>query len=132
MANAKIVVVDDDRDIRDSLQIILEGKDYSVVTAANKSDGLETIRAEKPDLAILDVMMETYEDGFEMSRELKKDPDFKDMPILMLTGIRKETGIDFKSTAGDPEWCPVDEFLEKPIEPATLISKVEKLLADKA
>jgi CheY-like chemotaxis protein len=132
MANAKIVVVDDDRDIRDSLQIILEGKDYSVATAANKAEGLETIRTEKPDLAILDVMMETYEDGFEMSRELKKDPDFKDMPILMLTGIRKETGIDFKSTAGDPEWCPVDEFLEKPIEPATLISKVEKLLADKA
>jgi len=132
MGNAKIVVVDDDRDIRDSLQVILESRDYTVVTAADKIEGLETIRAEKPDLAILDVMMGTYEDGFEMSRELKKDPDFKDMPILMLTGIRKETGIDFKSTAGDPEWCPVDEFLEKPVEPAILLSKVEKLLSDKA
>ena len=132
MENAKIVVVDDDRDIRDSLQVILEGRQYTVVTAADKTEGMEKIRAEKPDLAILDVMMETYEDGFEMSRELKKDPDFKDMPILMLTGIRKETGIDFKSAAGDPTWCPVDGFLEKPVDPAILLSQVEKLLSDKA
>ena len=131
MKNAKIVVVDDDRDIRDSLQAILEGRQYTVVTAADKTEGMETIRAEKPDLAILDVMMSTWEDGFEMSRELKKDPDFKDMPILMLTGIKKETGMDFKSTAGDPDWCPVDGYLRKPVEPSILLSEVEKLLSKK-
>jgi DNA-binding response OmpR family regulator len=131
MENAKIVVVDDDQDIRDSLQVILEGKQYTVVTAADKTEGMEKIRAEKPDLAILDVMMGTYEDGFEMSRELKKDSDFKDMPILMLTGIRKETGIDFKSAAGDSNWCPVDGFLEKPVNPTVLLSQVEKLLSKK-
>jgi len=131
MENAKIVVVDDDQDIRDSLQVILEGEQYTVVTAADKNEGLEKIRAEKPDLAILDVMMETYEDGFEMSRELKKDSDLKDMPILMLTGIRKETGIDFKSAAGDSTWCPVDGFLEKPVDPAILLSQVEELLSKK-
>ena len=131
MENAKIVVVDDDKDIRDSLQAILEGRQYTVVTAADKTEGMETIRAEKPDLAILDVMMSTWEDGFEMSRELKKDPDFKDMPILMLTGIKKETGMDFKSTAGDPDWCPVDGYLRKPVEPSILLSEVEKLLSKK-
>jgi CheY-like chemotaxis protein len=131
MGTAKIVIADDDPDIRVSLQAILESKQYTVVTAVDKTDGLEKIRAEKPDLAILDVMMSTWEDGFEMSRELKKDPQFKDMPILMLTGIRKETGIDFKSTAGDPTWCPVDAYLEKPIEPDILLAEVAKLLSGK-
>ena len=128
MENAKIVVVDDDQDIRDSLQVILEGKQYTVVTAADKIEGMEKIRAEKPDLAILDVMMSTWEDGFEMARDLKKDPNFKDMPILMLTGVKDKSGIDFKSAAGDPTWCPVDGFLEKPVETEILIAEIEKLL----
>ena len=131
MKNAKIVVVDDDEDIRDSLQAILESRQYTVVTAANRTDGMETIKTEKPDLAILDVMMSTWQDGFEMARELKKDSDFKDMPILLLTGIKKETGIDFKSTAGDPDWCPVDGYLIKPVEPNILFSEIEKLLSKK-
>ena len=109
----------------------MEGQQYDVVAAVDKNDGIEKIKVEKPDLAILDVMMSTWEDGFEMSRELKKDPLFKEMPILMLTGIRNETGIDFKSVAGDPTWCPVDAFLEKPIEPDILLAEVEKLLSGK-
>ena len=131
MAKAKIVIADDDQDIRDSLQTILGSRDYKVVTAVDKADGMEKIRAEKPDLAILDVMMSTWEDGFEMSRELKNDPDFKDMPIIMLTGVKEQTGIDFKSTAGDSTWNPVDAFLEKPVEPDVLLSEIEKLLPDK-
>ena len=131
MGTAKIVIADDDPDIRESLQAILESQQYTVVTAVDKTDGMEKIKAEEPDLAILDVMMSTWEDGFEMSRELKKDPQFKDMPILMLTGIKNETGIDFKSTAGDPTWCPVDAYLEKPIEPDILLAEVAKLLSVK-
>jgi len=131
MAKAKILIADDDPDIRESLQAILETQEYTVVTAVDKADGMEKIQAEKPDLSILDVMMSTWEDGFEMSRELKNDPQFKDMPIIMLTGIKKETGIDFKATAGDPTWCPVDAYLEKPIEPEKLLTEVAKLLAGK-
>ena len=131
MAKAKIVVVDDDQDIRDTLQTILEGKQYDVFTAADKTEGMETIKDQKPDLAILDVMMISWQDGFELSRELKKDPELKDMPILMLTGIKSVTGTDFKSVAGDPEWLPVDAFLEKPIRPNLLLEEVEKLLAQK-
>ncbi len=131
MAKAKILIADDDPDIRESLQVILESQQYTVVTAVDKTDGMEKIRAEKPDLAILDIMMSTWEDGFEMSRELKKDPQFKDMPIMMLTGIKNEIGIDFKASAGDPTWCPVDTYLEKPIEPDVLLAEVAKLLAGK-
>jgi len=131
MEQIKIVIVDDDKDIRDSLQAILESNQYTVVTAANKSEGMEKIRAEKPDLALLDVMMESWQDGFEMARELKNDPNFKDMPILMLTGIKDQTGIDFKSTAGDPTWLPVDGYLEKPVEGNVLLAEVAKLLQKK-
>lgn len=128
MAKAKILVTDDDQDIRDSLQAILEAEDYAVVTAADKDEGMEKIKAEKPDLMILDVMMTTWQDGFEMARELKNDPEFKKIPILMLTGVKEKTGIDFKSSAGDETWNPVDGFLEKPIQPDVLLSEIEKLL----
>jgi len=132
MGTAKILIADDDPDIRVSLQAILESQQYTVVTAVDKKDGMEKIKAEKPDLAILDVMMSTWEDGFQMARELKKDPQFKDMPILMLTGIKNETGIDFKASAGDPTWCPVDVYMEKPIEPDVLLAEVSKLLSGKS
>ena len=132
MASAKIVIVDDDQDIRDSLQDILQGRDYTVVTASDKTEGMETIKAEKPDLAIVDVMMPAGSEGFELSRELKKDPELKDIPILMLTGVRQKTGLDFSSDAGDPDWLPVDGFVEKPITPQVLVEEVEKLLAAKA
>ena len=128
MAKAKILVTDDDQDIRDSLRAILEGNDYAVVTAADKTEGWEKVKAEKPDLMILDVMMSTWQDGFEMARELKDDPEYKNIPILMLTGVKEKTGIDFKSSAGDPTWNPVEGFLEKPVDPDLLLAEIEKLL----
>jgi CheY-like chemotaxis protein len=128
MAKVKILVTDDDQDIRDSLQAILEGEDYEVVTAASKVEGWEKIRAEKPDLMILDVMMDTWQDGFEMARELKNDPEYSGIPILMLTGVKEQTGIDFKSSAGNDEWNPVEAFLEKPIQPELLLADIKKLL----
>ena len=126
MKNAKVLIADDDQDIRDSLQVILESRQYTVVTAADKEEGMEKIKTEKPDLLILDVMMSTWQDGFDMSRELKNDPELK-----MLTGIKEETGISFDKTAGDPTWCPVEGFLNKPVEPDILLMEVEKLLSEK-
>ena len=132
MANAKIMIVDDDPDYINVVKTILEREQYTVVTAGDKTEGMEKIRAEKPDLAILDVMMNAWQDGFEMSRQLKKDPQFKNMPVLMLTAVENRTGIGFKSTAGDPTWLPVDVFLDKPVEPEVLLSEVKKLLSNKA
>ena len=132
MANAKIMIVDDDPDYINVVKTILEREQYTVVTAGDKTEGMEKIRIEKPDLAILDVMMNAWQDGFEMSRQLKKDPQFKNMPVLMLTAVENRTGIGFKSTAGDPTWLPVDMFLDKPVEPEVLLSEVKKLLSNKA
>ncbi len=128
MKRQKILVVDDDVDLCDSLKVVLEQAGYDTQTAASRTEGMEKIRTQPPDLVILDVMMETWQDGFEMSRDLKRDPRLKDTPILMLTLIEEITGIELKSSAGDPVWLPVDRFLDKPIAPDTLLAEVEKLL----
>jgi DNA-binding response OmpR family regulator len=132
MGKPKIVVTDDDPEIRDTLQAMLEARGYAAVTAADRRAGMATIRRERPDLVILDVMMESWQDGFEMSREMRKDPELKSIPILMLTAVGDRTGIDVKSSAGDPKWLPVDAYLEKPVEPDVLFSRIEELLLDKA
>ncbi len=131
MTNAKIMIVDDDPDYINVVKTILEREQYTFVKSGDKTEGMEKIRAEKPDLAILDVMMNAWQDGFEMSRQLKKDPQFKNMPVLMLTAVENRTGIGFKSTAGDPTWLPVDVFLDKPVEPDVLLAEIKKLLSNK-
>ena len=128
MDNAKILVVDDDQDFVSAIQANLESENYNVITAPNRTEGMQKIRSEKPDLAIFDVMMTTWEDGFEMAREVKKDPELKNIPILMLTAIKDMTGMNFKSSAGDPDWCPVDEFIDKPVDFDILLEKVRGLL----
>jgi len=130
MEKAKIMVVDDDVDYVYVVKTLLENEQYTVFTAGDKTEGMEKIRTEKPDLAILDVMMEVWNDGFEMSRQLKRDAQLKSMPVLMLTAVEEKTGVDFKSIAGDPHWLPVDAFLSKPVEPQTLLAEVKMLLSN--
>lgn len=129
MANEKILIVDDDPDITAAIRAALQTKQYIVSNAGNGTEALEKIKADRPDLIILDVMMTTLSEGFDVSRDLKKNPEFKDIPILMLTSIEQKTGIPFKSSAGDPYWLPVDEFLDKPVEPEQLLAKVQELLS---
>src|SRR3972149_3607192 len=131
MKNAKILIVDDDPDLTKALKATLESKNYIVITASNSEEGMEKINTDKPDLLVLDVMMATSEDGFEMARELKNNPQFKKMPILILTAIKGRTGIDFKSSAGDRDWLPVEGFLDKPVEPPVLLAEIKRLLSPK-
>ena len=129
MENTKILIVDDDPDLTVVLKTVLEGESYVVDTAPGRAEGMEKIQVDKPDLLLLDVMMATWSDGFEMARDIRKNPEYKDMPIIMLTGVEQRTGIGFKSSAGDPEWLPVDGFLDKPVEPHVLIAEVKKVLS---
>jgi len=131
MQNARILIVDDDADFAAFVRSVLQNEQYTVLTAPDRTEGMEKIQADKPDLVILDVMMSTWSDGFEMARELKRNCQYEDIPILMLTGVHERTGIGFKSTAGDPEWLPVDGFLDKPVEPPVLLAEVRKLLSRK-
>jgi len=128
MGRRRILIVDDDVDLSDSLKVVLERAGYDTLTAASRLEGMEKIRADQPDLIILDVMMETWQDGFEMSRDLKGDPQFRDTPIVMLTSIEESTGIEVKSSVGDPVWLPVNAFLDKPVASDTLLATVGSLL----
>ena len=131
MEKSKILIIDDDVDFVQTLKVLLNEAQYTVATASNKTEGMEKIAAEKPALIILDVMMSTWQEGFEMSRELKNHPEFKHIPILMLTSIAETTGVEFKSSAGNPTWLPVDGFLEKPVDSKVLLPEIEKLLQQK-
>ncbi|MBN1360143.1 MAG: response regulator [Sedimentisphaerales bacterium] len=128
MAQGRILIIDDDPDITEAMTVVLENRGYEVAGAADGSEGMEQLKANRPDVIILDVMMRTRQEGFELSRELKTNPDYKDIPILMLTAVKEKTGLDFKPTAGDESWLPVEEFLDKPVKPDVLLEKVQSLL----
>ena len=128
MAKAKVLIVDDDPDITEAMKLVLENDGYTVEGAADSDAAMARMRAAKPDLIILDVIMNTPREGFMFSRELKKNLEYKEIPILMLTSVKEKTGIDFKSAAGDEQWLPVDDFLDKPVKPDVLLEKVEALV----
>lgn len=126
--NPKILIIDDDPDIVEAMRVILESRDYQVTSAKNGEDGLKKTETERPDLIILDIMMETADKGFDVAREIKKDKNSKNIPIIMLTAIKERIGLDFKEEAGDETWLPVDDYVEKPLKAAELLTKVKLLL----
>ena len=119
---ALIAVIDDDLDIREASELVLTSKGHKVITATNPKDGYNLIKNNKPDLIILDVMMDEPDDGFFLAQKLRRDKITT--PIIMYTSVSKAIGMDYE--AG--ELVPVDEFVEKPITPEVLIQKVEKFL----
>ncbi len=126
----KILLVDDDLDFLEMHKAVLVNHGYEVKTAPSAQEGLEKVRTEMPDLIVLDLMMEKHDAGFSFSRQIKSDPLFKKIPILMVTAVADVTGFKF-SLEKDGYWMKTDEFLDKPVEPSVLIEKVEKLLGKK-
>jgi len=129
MGQGRILIIDDDPDITEAMTVVLENKGYEVRSAQDGDEGMERLKEARPDLIILDVMMRTSQEGFELSRELKHNAQYKDIPILMLTAVKQKKGLDFKSAAGDETWLPVEAFLDKPVKPDMLIEKVQDLLS---
>lgn len=123
----KILLIDDDVDIVEAIKIVIEAKGYQVLTAYEGEDGYKKAETELPDLIILDVVMKTKDQGFQISYKLKHNPRLSSIPILMLTSVGKETGFRFHPET-DEEYLPVNDFVEKPIKPKDLLDKVEKLL----
>jgi len=124
----KILVVDDDPDILDVLTMILESQGYHVVTAQNGVEGLAKVEAEKPELMILDLLMPKM-DGFDVYKKLQepKWAKYRDMPILILTSVREEASRRRYELETGRE-LEVDDYVEKPFSPDTLLGRVEKLI----
>lgn len=119
---ALIAIIDDDPDILEASSLVLKSKGYSIVTASNPTDGFKIISESKPNLIILDVMMDEPDDGFFLAQKLRRENIHT--PILMYTSVSKAIGMDFNKS----EMVPVDDFVEKPISPDQLVAKVESLL----
>jgi DNA-binding response OmpR family regulator len=119
----KIVLVDDDLDIQESIKMVLENAGFIFKGAMDRESGMSLIKKEKPDLVILDVMMEEPDDGFFMAQELHAQ-NIR-IPIIMLTSIGSVTGMHY---AKDNEMIMVDEFVEKPVTPDILLGKIKSLI----
>ncbi|OGL42914.1 MAG: hypothetical protein A2W05_03450 [Candidatus Schekmanbacteria bacterium RBG_16_38_10] len=124
---AKILIIDDDPDFVEAAKAILESKSYTVVAAYDKNEGMEKINSEKPDLILLDIMMKKLDDGFTLCYKLKHDPELKEIPVLAISAITKETGLKFSSET-DGEYFEADDYIEKPIKADDLLERIEKLL----
>ena len=124
----RILLVDDDADITASSAAVLEAEGYEVHSAQDGASGIEKAKSIKPDLMILDVMMAHDTEGFDVSRDVAKIPELKDMPVILLTGIREAKNLPF-GFEPDKAWLPVKVVLEKPVDPAKLIEEVKKYIS---
>jgi len=126
METKKILLVDDDLDLLEQNKILLEAKGYTVVTADNMKGAMETFQKEKPDAAVLDLIMEEHDAGFILAHRIKKDPYGKTIPVFLLTSATYVTGMKFSAeTSEEREWINVDGWFNKPIPVDELAEKLE-------
>jgi two-component system phosphate regulon response regulator OmpR len=131
MSAPNILIIDDDPDFVEIAKAILETKQYEVSFAYSSEEGYAKLE-EMPDAIILDVMMGKGAEGFIFARKMRKDPRFDKIPILMLTSMREQTGFDFPGDRIHAKFLPVDDYIEKGVEPQVLLEKIEQQLAKKS
>jgi len=120
----KVLIVDDDPDFVEAIATLLEAKGYEVDTAANGQEGFKKAKSRPVNLILLDVMMATKSEGFDTAKSLKEDKATQDIPVVLITGIRKDMNLPF-GFAPDADWLPVKAVLEKPVKPDALLKAVE-------
>lgn len=122
----KVLVVDDDPDFVRVTSKVLEKAGHEVLSAANGAKALQAMRQDAPDVVLLDIMMSYILDGLDVSREMAEDPKLKEIPVIMVTSL---TGVKGSGMFPTDEYVPVDEWLSKPVDPETLLARVDRALA---
>lgn len=123
----RILIVDDDPDFAAAIAKILTTAQYEVEKAGSLQEGMKAVEERRPDLILLDVMMEKYDDGFNMCYDLKHDERYKHIPVVMITAVTEVTGLKF-SPETDGEYLQAEGYLRKPINPEVLLEKVASLV----
>lgn len=124
-----VLFVDDDREFLLGKSLFFRNHGYEVLTAESAAEALELLRTARPDFIFLDLMMEHHDSGFTLSYMLRKDERFRDVPILMLSGVAAATGRRFdREEAGLKQWSRLDGFLDKPVTGQELLRVVEERL----
>lgn len=126
---AKILIVDDDPDFTETTRIVLESAGHTILNATSGDKGFARAREEKPDLIVLDVIMDSVLDGVSMSQSMYDDPEMRSTPIIMVTSI---ANTDYAELFPTDDYIHIQAFLTKPVAPASLLKQVDKLLAKKS
>jgi len=122
----KIVMVDDNADFLFTMETFLKRNGFEVLTADEGQKGVALIRKERPDLVLLDVMMETLFSGFEVCKQIRSDDDLKDIPIIGISGMKEELDVGFRQWP-DHDYFSPDEFLDKPVDKQRLLQLIPQL-----
>jgi len=127
----KIYIIDDDRDIVESISMVLKANGFEVFAQYNDENVIENVSKYNPDLIILDVMFpENSSAGFNIARDLKRNTKLTNIPIIMLSAVN-EQGIymgQFTDKDIEESWLPVSKFLDKPVQPKELLLQVKSML----
>jgi CheY-like chemotaxis protein len=124
---SKIILIDDNPDFLFTMGTFLKRNGYEVLTASDGQKGVELIKKERPDLILLDVMMETLFSGFEVCRQVRTDPETQNTPIIAISGMSDDLGVKFEQTT-DEEYFKPNAFLEKPVDKERLLETMRELL----
>ena len=125
----KVLIVDDDVDFLEMHSAVLTHRGYHVLTAQSTKECLETLEKANPDIVVLDVMMEQFDSGFKLSKAIKDK--YRDLPVMLLTSIGAQTGLEFSSNQDILKATGADILLDKPVSPKLFIDEIEKLLSAK-
>lgn len=124
----RLLVIDDDPDFVSAITAILEDAGYEVDVAYNPKDGFEALQSAPPDLLLLDIMMGRGAEGVMIARKIRKEPGLREIPVLIITGIREQIAFLFPGEPVHPRFVAIDELVEKPVEPEFLLDRVSALL----
>jgi two-component system alkaline phosphatase synthesis response regulator PhoP len=124
----KLIIIDDDPDYVAGIKSVLETANYSVEVAYNPKDGFKALQTNRYDLLLLDIMMGRGAEGVALARKIRKDPILRELPVLIITGLREQIAFLFPGQPVHPHFVETDELLEKPVEPKLLLEKVGALL----
>ena len=127
----RVLIIDDDPEFVEATSTLLDAQGYDVVSAPNGKVGVAKANEEHPDIILLDVMMTRDTEGFEVARELNKDPLLKNIPVIIVSGIKKEMDLPF-GFESDDAWLPVKGVLEKPVKPNVLLKTIAQCIAAEA
>jgi len=124
----RLLIIDDDPDFVEGIKAILDQAQYNVDVAYNPKEGLKKLRTLSYDMLLLDIMMGRGAEGIMVARTMRKDPALREIPVLIITGIREQIAFLFPGEPVHPRFVAVDELVEKPVEPGLLLEKVSGLI----
>ncbi len=127
----RVLIIDDDPEFVEATSTLLDAQGYDVVSAPNGKVGVAKANEEHPDIILLDVMMTRDTEGFDVARELNKNPQLKNIPVIIVSGIKKEMDLPF-GFESDDAWLPVKGILEKPVKPNVLLKTIAQCVTAEA